>query len=97
MIRACLILIFSVLLTGCVKPVQMEIPIDHPANPEAGAAPATVQNDYIFHLPNDDVPGESDSAKKGHVSDKAPAEAGMKSHSDHESMSSEKKGGEHGH
>jgi hypothetical protein len=93
----CMILLFGILLAGCVKPVQMEIPADHPANPGASAAPAVVQNDYIFHLPDDKPPEKSASAESGHVPGMGHHEDSPKNHTGHESMSLEKTGGGHAH
>ncbi len=97
MIRFFLFSFFGLLLAGCVKPVQMEIPKTHPANPEASAAPAVVQNDYIFHLPDDKLPEKSISAESGHAHGTGHHEDSTKNHTGHESMSPEKTGGEHAH
>lgn len=97
MMRYCLFLLFGIMLAGCAKPIQMDIPANHPANPEASAAPAKFQNDYIFHLPNDDSNKESLPAGNGHVPKPTPTESGMKDHLSHESMSPEKTGGNHAH
>ena len=95
--RYCLYLLLGLLLAGCAKPVQMDIPADHPANPDASAAPAVVQNGYIFHLPNNDLDKKSIPVKNGDVPVSKPAEGGMKDHLSHESTAPEKMGGTHAH
>lgn len=97
MMHYCMILLFGILLAGCAKPIQMEIPTDHPANPKASAAPVAAQNNYIFHLPDGEPSEKSAPAENGHVHGSAHGKESLKSHSGNGSMTTEKTGGAHAH
>jgi hypothetical protein len=92
MMRICFILFFGIHLMGCTKPIQMEIPKDHPANPFAGAAPETDRSDYRYHLPHHtDMAKEPGLAGTESQAEEKTGEAG------HESMSPKGAGGAHDH
>lgn len=37
---------------ACVPPIDLEIPDDHPANPQAGMSPSTPGAEYRYRLPH---------------------------------------------
>lgn len=65
-------LVFTVFVAGCAaQPLDLHIPEDHPANPEAvSAPPSRSASDYQYTLPAEpvslDEPGHTASSHKDH-------------------------------
>jgi hypothetical protein len=98
MTRICLSFLFCVMALSCAKPVQLEIPLGHPANPQASAAPVPVHSHYRYHLPSDgELPGKTGSAEASEASSQKSSGEDEAIHKNHKPMSSEKAGGGHEH
>ena len=50
-IRFSLTLVFCLTMMSCTRPIDLKIPVDHPANPQASPAPSIVDADYRYRLP----------------------------------------------
>lgn len=98
MMRVCFILFFGMYLMGCAKPIQMEIPKNHPANPHASAAPETGQSDYLYHLPHPtDIEKEPGLPETGNAATRQHKADEKTGHGGHGSMSPKKPEGDHDH
>lgn len=83
---------------GCAKPIQLEIPLGHPANPQASAAPVPVHSHYRYRLPSDGaLPGKTGSPEASGDSYKKSSGEDEAVHQEHKPMSSKKAGGGHEH
>lgn len=96
--RLCFLLLFCTYLMGCAKPIQMELPKDHPANPLASEAPERGRSDFWYHLPHHNdkagesgLPGTGNTAAHQHKTDEKTGHAG------HGSLSPKKAEGDHDH
>lgn len=91
-------LFLCVIATGCVKPIDLTIPPDHPANPQAVSSKQKASADYIYHLPVNGAANVKKVEKAGQPFEATPRsnKEGM-NHNDHSSVSSEKGGKNRAH
>jgi hypothetical protein len=86
-------------ITACAPPIDVKIPEDHPANPQAGLSRPGPAADYIYHLPSPPPLIQStDTTDRMPAGEKDPSDSPEgPSHTHEEDMKQKKRGAPHEH